>query len=47
MTELDYYVCARESLKRFDSRLVNARGHVVPLHGAEWSMSLVFQKLNE
>ncbi len=47
MTELDYFVGARESLKRFDIRLVNARGHVVPLNGAEWSMSLVFQELNE
>ena len=45
--ELDYFVCARETLKRFDIRLVNARGHIVPLNGAEWSMSLIFQELDE
>ena len=44
-TDLDYFIVASETLKTMRFQLVNARGAVVPLHGSNWSFSMIFQPL--
>jgi hypothetical protein len=46
-TDLDYFIVASETLKTMRFKLVNGQGAVVPLHGAEWSFSIIFQPLEE
>ena len=45
--DLDYFTVAGETLKTIRFRLVNGNGAEVPLHGAEWSFSIIFQPLEE
>ena len=45
-TDLDYFIVASDTLKTMRFQLLNAQGGVMPMNGAEWSFSLIFQPLD-
>ena len=45
-TDLDYFIVASDTLKTLRFQLLNAQGNVMPMHGAEWSFSIIFQPLD-
>ena len=46
-TDFDYFGVAGETLKTLRFQLLNGQGSIVPMHGAEWSFSIICQSLEE
>ncbi len=45
-TDLDYFIVASDTLKTLRFQLLDGQGNVMPMHGAEWSFSIIFQPLD-
>ena len=43
----DYDSCSGRTLKKIDFQLRTSRGDLIPLHGCNWSFSIVFSRQNE
>ncbi len=46
ITNMDYLDCSRQSLKTIEFQLKDVNGNFVPLHGANVSFSIVFNKIS-
>ena len=43
----DYLDCSRQTLRTLEFRLTDVNGNEIPLHGSNWSMSLIFDQMNK
>ena len=43
----DYLDCSRQTLRTLEFRLTDVSGNEIPLHGSNWSMSLIFDQMNK
>ena len=43
----DYDSCSGQTLKKIDFQLRTSRSDLIPLHGCNWSFSIVFSRRNE
>ena len=46
MATNDYLDCSRQTLRTLEFRLTDVNNNEIPLHGSNWSMSLVFDQMN-
>ena len=46
ITNMDYLDCSRQSLKTIEFHLKDVNGNFIPLHGANVSFSIVFNKIS-
>ena len=47
MATNDYLDCSRQTLRTLEFRLTDVNGNEIPLHGSNWSMSLIFDQMNK
>ena len=47
MATNDFLDCSRQTLRTLEFRLIDVNGNEVPLHGSNWSMSLIFDQMNK
>ena len=47
MATNDFLDCSKQTLRTLEFRLTDAQGNEVPLHGSNWSLSLVFDQMNK
>ena len=47
MASNDFLDCSRQTLRTLEFRLTDANGNEIPLHGSNWSLSLVFDQMNK
>ena len=43
----DYLDCSRQTLRTLEFRLTDVSGNEIPLHGSNWSCSLIFDQMNK
>jgi hypothetical protein len=43
---IDYNDCSQQTMKTIDFRLKTSRGDIVPLHGVDISLSVVFSRVS-